>query len=179
MAIDVADVLTHSYLDGPVKVTGPVVLECAAPVSEHSAEASSGASGDGSLGVAGSLAIDLIKLDRTAILKPTADITASDDVTMSVAAAGSSATKARAGNNGTSKFGMGASVSINVMNDTGVAGLSDNSKLGGAKNLTIASAEKNDMTTEAKGGCEGWHGVHASRRDLPVQRRHACGRREG
>src|SRR5260221_4268739 len=51
-----------------------------------------------------------------------------------------------------SKFGLGASVAVNVSNDTTTSGLGTGSTLTGAGNLTLLSTTGDTMTTEAQSG---------------------------
>ena len=54
-----------------------------------------------------------------------------------------------------SSAGIGASVALNIVNDSAIAGLEDGAALTGARDLNLAATGTDSMTTEAKGGAAG------------------------
>ena len=137
-----------------------VTVEATAPAaSSFKATAISGAGGS-SVGVAGSIAVNVVVANTTSDLQGASPVTLNGaDLTLSATSnldnqALATAKQAADG----SASGVGASVAVNVVNDTTTAGLPDGSVLVGAKNLTITSTGTDSMTTTANGGASAGSG---------------------
>ena len=107
-------------------------------------------------GVAGSIAVTVVVSDSVA--QVTGDATkpvvflAPGDLTLTAAADLDSQAVAKAKKQGGDSTGVGASVAVNVVNDTVTAGLADGAVLLSVKDLTISATSKDAMTTTAEGG---------------------------
>ena len=165
VAVNVAVINTTTYLahDASLK-SGGVTLETTAPAeaSAFKASSTSGAGGS-SVGVAGSIAVNVV------VANATSDVEGTDPVAVNGADLSLSATSnldnqalatAKQATDG-SASGVGISVAVNVVNDTTTAGLPDNAVLNGAKNLTINSTGTDSMTTTANGGASTGSGTVA------------------
>src|SRR6185295_3941118 len=124
-------------------------------VHEFASQASSGA-GAGDVGIAGSVAINIVNLQTSAVIPTGASVDAHDG-NVSVAAASDSTTSTTAlpaegttGVSGAGSVGVGASVSIAVMDDNTTAAI-DGTLIGGA-NLQVTATTTNGMFTDAKTG---------------------------
>ncbi|TMK23777.1 MAG: hypothetical protein E6G62_10645, partial [Actinobacteria bacterium] len=121
------------------------------------AEATSGAGG-GTVGVAGSLALDIVNLHTGAILAtslargpPHVD-SGSSDATLSATSNSSSTAKALPATGTTgSSVGIGASVALNIVNDETLVSVADGATLTGA-NISLTSDSTDAMTTQATTG---------------------------
>jgi filamentous hemagglutinin family protein len=126
--------------------------------STFRAEATSGA-GSAKIGVAGSLALNVIDHRSTAIIATGADVdaaggavnigaTSRSDIT-AIAAPGQSG-----GASGTD-VGVGASIAINVVANSARAELASGAKLAGADTLTVTAVGDHTLTTQAEAGATG------------------------
>jgi hypothetical protein len=126
----------------------------------------SGASNAGALGVAGSLALNVVGTNRSqALVKPGATVTLTGgDVSLTAvnnSGSTASATAAQTASSGsTQTVGIGASVAVNVVNSSSLAQLQDTATptggaLTGANNFTLSAASNNSMTTTVKAGAAG------------------------
>src|SRR5687767_8482601 len=127
------------------------------PVGEahnFNAQATAGAGG-GSVGVAGSLALNIINLSvRGQVLASAVVSAGSGDVSLKAASKGVSTVKALPAVDGVSgsSVGIGAAFALSIVNDSTLAGLEDGSGLSGGDDLTINASGGHAMTTEAKTG---------------------------
>ena len=140
------------------------------------AEAVSGAGGSGTVGVAGSLALTIVDVKTLALLlsepgrgPPSVAITGTGDVSLTASSSSESSAAAKAEQSGSEgTVGVGASVAINLVNDSTQAGLQDAGPLvldpaaiaagpvvTGAHDLTIAATQAHTLTTSAEGGAGG------------------------
>ena len=140
VSVDVAVITTKAFLrhNANLKATTVTVETTAPAASSFQASSTSGAGGS-SVGVAGSIAVNVV------VSNTTTDVEGTDPVAVNGADLALSATSnldnqalatAKQATDG-SASGVGISVAINVVNDTTTAGLPDNAVLNGAKNLTI------------------------------------------
>ncbi|MDP2375510.1 hypothetical protein, partial [Reyranella sp.] len=117
------------------------------------ASATSGASG-GSIGVAGSFALNVADSRGTAQIKDGATVTLSGTADVNLAAENTSDSTviAKADSKVGGSVGVGASVALNISNATTVAEVSDGVLLAGAHDLLLSAASDNTVTTTAKAG---------------------------
>ena len=158
VAITVADVESAAYLGGNADVSGTnIVVEALVPTSTFSAQATSGSGAASSVGVAGSLALNVATVDAHATIATGASVSANGgNVTLRSTTDTSSTAKAlpKEGTSG-GKLGIGASVAINVATNSTRAEIEDGAVLNGAHDLTLTATGKHAATTEAKGGAAG------------------------
>ena len=163
VAVDVAVITTSAFARNANLEATTVTIESTAPsASAFAANAISGAGGS-SVGVAGSVAVNVTDSNTTTEIEGTdpvavngADLSlgATSNITNAALATAKQSTDGKAS-------GVGISVAINVVNDTTTAGLPVNSVLNGAKNLTITADSTDAMTTTANGGASTGSGTVA------------------
>src|SRR4029077_5708508 len=124
---------------------------------ELGASATSGAGG-GTVGVAGSVAVNIEKIDTIASLDGTLTVGATDDVTIAASSNVRAENKALpaeklGGVSGSSKVGVGASGGVGVGDATTTASL--NGTLTGGRNVTVRATTTHSDTTTAKTGAFG------------------------
>ncbi|MDU4960065.1 MAG: filamentous hemagglutinin N-terminal domain-containing protein [Sporomusaceae bacterium] len=127
--------------------------------STFSAEASSGA-GAAEVGIAGSVAVNVVDNSSTAGISGGADVTVNTggDVSITAENNSESAAKAVPHENSTASgksVGVGASVATNIGINHVTAEIADNAKLSGAKDVSLAATGKHTLATEAKAGSKG------------------------
>src|SRR4029077_2751149 len=126
--------------------------------SGFTAHATSGAGGT-SVGVAGSIAVNVVVSNTIAEIETPTPVAVNGDVTMNATSSllnNATADAKQAGDGNTS--GIGASVAVNVVNDTTSSGLADGSVLTGAHNLTATATGSDRMITVANGGASAGSG---------------------
>ncbi|HEY8729131.1 MAG TPA: hypothetical protein VIL94_06075, partial [Acidothermaceae bacterium] len=166
VAVNVDIITTDAYLAGNLRLVadGGVTVEAQGPGSGNSSFTSHATSGAGgsSVGVAGSIAVTVLTSNTTALVKTPAPVAVTGDVTLTSKSNNSSGAIADAKQSSDGKTsGIGASVSVNVVNDTTRAGLADGSVLTGAKNLKLTAAGTDAMNTKADGGASAGSGSFA------------------
>ena len=124
--------------------------------SSFGASATSGVSGVDT-GIAGSLAINIGLSDSTASIADNASVTlsAGSDVALSAENFVANDVSAKASQSGFGKFGMGASIALNIGETDTNAFIGQNVVLNNADDVLISAASRNDMTTAAEGGAAG------------------------
>ncbi len=124
--------------------------------SRFGAATTSGAGG-GSVGVAGSVSINLVTINTTGAIRSGASVDAGlGDVSLSAASNSVSTVSALPGvATGGSSFGLGISFALSIVNDTTSAGIEDTGVLTNAHDLTLAANGQHAMTTDAKTGAAG------------------------
>ena len=162
VAVNVVVVNTKAWLAHNVSLAaGSLMVEalpCSTPCTDGStfaAHATSGAGGS-DVGVAGSIAVNIVVADTTADVEgTTADpiqLNGADLTLTATSKLDNTATAdAKQASDG-STTGIGASFALNVVNDTTAAGLPDGSRLDGTKDLTVTSTGTDTTTTIADGG---------------------------
>lgn len=159
VGINVVTLLTEAYLaGGAILNAGGVVLEAFGPGSgknTFSADSTSGAGGDASVGVAGSLALNIITATTLANVRGAGANLNGSDLTQTAKANHENKAKAKAKQNGGGSVGIGASVAINIINNVVEAGLAVNAILTAAKKLAMNATTTDAATTEASGGAAG------------------------
>ena len=124
--------------------------------SRFGAESTSGAGG-GSVGVAGSVSINIVNVDTAAAIRSGASVDAGlGDASLSAASNSISTVKAFPGGatSGTD-FGLGISFALSIVNDTTFAGIEDTGLLTNAHDLTLHANGQHAMTTQAQTGATG------------------------
>ena len=165
VSVNVAVVDTKTWLANNVSLTsGGVTIETTAPsASTFSATSISGAGGS-SVGVAGSIAVNIVASDTTADVEGTNPVITLNGADLALTATSkldnSATADAKQASDG-STTGVGASFALNVVNDTTTAGLPDGSQVLGAKDLTLASTSTDTTTTTANGGASAGTGSFA------------------
>ena len=132
-------------------------------------EAVSGA-GSEDVGVAGSLALNIVNSTTLAQIRELADVDAGGmDVVLTAESRSLDVAKATPQKEGaTGSVGVGASVAVNILTDVTEAGIGsevrvgDGAALTGARNVTISASSDHDSETEAKAGAEGGVAIDAS-----------------
>ena len=127
-------------------------------VNTFNTEAKSGAGGS-KVGLAGSLALNLIDTSSQALLKSGAQAHAlggnvsltADDRTSTTG----KALPADGGGASGGKVGIGASVAVNVVANRSTAEIQDTAKLDGARDLSLQANGQFDMLTQAEAGSQG------------------------
>ncbi|SEK85157.1 hypothetical protein SAMN04488032_107109 [Pacificibacter marinus] len=128
-----------------------------AATDTYLASATSGAGGS-NIGLAGSLALNLVDTQSQASIADGATVTltggdltlASDNQTNTTATAIPDETGAAGG-----KVGVGASVALNIIANRSTATLGDDAVLTGASNITLSATSVHEVTTTAEAGSEG------------------------
>src|SRR5690606_23031145 len=121
---------------------------------------STSGAGGGSVGVAGSLAINVGTVDTQARLAAGATVTQTGGGAVTLKAGSNTSDKAEAKPQGLaqgSSVGIGASVAINVVDETTRAAVESTASVTGAGSIGIAADSKNTIVTKADGGA-GSHG---------------------
>jgi len=156
IAVDIVHAVTAARVNNANFTAGGVGLEAVSATggspNSFSATSTSGAGSAATVGVAGSLSVNSITLDTAATVPDTGAATVSGDLTMTALSSGDVQAHALPGTTLGSKFGLGASVAVNVTNDTTTSGLGTGSTLSGVGNVTLLSTTGDTMTTEAQSG---------------------------
>ncbi|MFZ5944777.1 MAG: hypothetical protein ACOYVD_11740, partial [Bacillota bacterium] len=175
VAINVVTVKNEAYIGSSAVVNAQglvleakmkeITLEDETTDSENtfSAEAISGA-GAGKVGVAGSVAINVVMNQYLAHMDGSVTLTGGN---AAIAAQGQSSSSAIAGtavkaSGETTKVGVGASFATNIINNKVLAYVADNASLTGAVNLTIAADLLSSITTKAIAGADPYTDVSGS-----------------
>ena len=159
VAINLATITTTAAVDGAVIAQGLVItvgMTDAGGDTDHAfgANAVSGSSGGG-IGIAVSLALNIVNLDHTAALNGSATVTTGGDVAItadSLAVSTVSATPSAAVVAG--KFGVGASVALNLVTDQAIATIDAAATVdfAAANNVTLLASGGHSMMTTAEAG---------------------------
>jgi hypothetical protein len=135
-----------------------------AGTDEFVATATSGAGGS-KVGIAGSVALNIVTLDTTARIAGGATVAAGAGASTIAAANVVSATaKAEPSDEGVTggKVGVGASFAMNLITTTTTAELQDGATMTGGTGLAVSAASTLDTVTEASAGAAGGIAVDAS-----------------
>src|SRR4029453_12438685 len=146
VGINITILTPHAYIaNNAIVNAATVTIEAVAPASGQSttnAEAKSGAGGTSGLTFAGALAVNVLVADTTAEVKAPTAVTLNGNVTLTAISGFINTATAEANGSGGSS-GIGASVAVNVVDDTTVAQVADGAVLNGAHDLTL-TATSND-----------------------------------
>ena len=155
VAIGVADADSVGEIGGTANLhAANVNVSGLMPASTFNTQSTSGASKASSVSAAGSLAVNVATVDAKAISSGTVDVHGAN-VSLTATSAPSSTAAANAKQSGGGSVGVGASVGINVINDTAHAGVEDGAVLSNAGNLTLAATTTDTATTDAENAAEG------------------------
>jgi hypothetical protein len=161
VAINVADIDSEAYIIESANIVADAVsVKSLAPsTSTFKAEAISGAGNTDEVGVAGSLAINVVFVDSTATLRDNGGgsiAVGGADVTLEAHADTDSTAKATSAQDGGDEAtGIGASVALNITENDTRAAVENGVLLTGAHDLSMVADGKHEATTEAKGGTSG------------------------
>ena len=171
VAVNVVVQTTSAYVGGRLTLTaGSTTVETTAPnPSVSSAHATSGAGGS-SVGVAGSIAVNVASANTTSDVETTTNpVTLNGDLALTAAANLTSSAVADAVQTASGDtVGIGASFALDVVNDTVTAGIPSNSQISGAHNLTITSTDTDSASTEADGGASSGSGSAAISAEVAI-----------
>ncbi|WP_139828319.1 hypothetical protein [Maritimibacter sp. HL-12] len=134
------------------------------PTDEFLASATSGAGGS-KVGIAGSVALNIVTLDTTARISGGASVAAGAGASTIEAANTVSATaEAKPSDEGVTggKVGVGASFAMNLLTTNTAAALQDGATMTGGTGLAVSATSGLDTTTEAAAGAAGGIAVDAS-----------------
>src|SRR5206468_1622240 len=141
-------------IDATVISHGATIQALSGGMDELGASATSGAGG-GSVGIAGSVAIDIENIDTEAVMAGV--LTAgTGDVTIAAASHATSNVEAlpkESGVSGVGSVGIGASVAVAIVDDLTTASLLG--QLNGGGNLTLTANTSHFLTTHSKTGAAG------------------------
>ncbi|MGH2998744.1 MAG: beta strand repeat-containing protein, partial [Gaiellaceae bacterium] len=170
VAVNVVIQTTTAYIGNQLIIdAASTTVETTAPgASTSSAHATSGAGGS-KVGVAGSIAVNVVNATATGDVETTGPVTLNHgDLTLTSAGNLSSSAIADAVQKSGNTIGIGASFALDVVNDTVDAGIPANAVLNGAKNLTITSTDTDSATTEADGGAGAGTGSFALSAEVAI-----------
>ncbi|HEX7527306.1 MAG TPA: hypothetical protein VF327_13410, partial [Gaiellaceae bacterium] len=119
------------------------------------AESTSGAGG-GSIGIAGSVSINIVNVTTTAAIRTGSSVDAgAGDVSLTAASTSVSTVKAMGGTIGGSSFGLGVSFALSIVNDTTFGGIEDTGVLTNPHDLVLGANGQHAMTTQSQTGAAG------------------------
>ncbi|HEX9505505.1 MAG TPA: hypothetical protein VGA62_05820, partial [Acidimicrobiia bacterium] len=171
IAVNVAVINTDAFLKGNTTLTagGGVTVEAlSGGPSGFTAHSTSGAGGS-SVGVAGSIAVNVVVSNTVADVETPTPVAVTGDVTFKATSSllNNATAEAKQATDGKAS-GIGASVSVNVVNDTTSSGLPDGSVLTGAHNLTATATGADRMVTVASGGASAGSGSLALSAEVAI-----------
>ncbi|HYC46066.1 MAG TPA: LEPR-XLL domain-containing protein, partial [Burkholderiales bacterium] len=154
VAISIATPEVSASVGGTANLDGNNVRVAAlVQPSKLETTATAGASGSG-LGVAGSFALNVMTIDAYARQSGTVDVNGAN-VTLSAKSTTDSKAVAKAKVESGDATGVGASVSINILDNDVYAELVNGATLTEANDLTLQATSDHGMVTQAKGGAAG------------------------
>ena len=160
VAVNLANVVTRAYVTNATLKSALVDVEAldqaaaTGTPNTFGATSSSGAGDPSGVGVAGSVAVNVVSLDTEATVPAlgSATLGSGDDLLLNSASHVSHAVLAQAGATAGATFGIGATLALSIVNDTTAAGLGNGSSLTGARNLTLQATTGDAMNTVGLGG---------------------------
>ena len=163
VAVNVGDIDSKAYIAGGADIDAAQVnVRSLVPdTSNFTAHAISGASDSDEVGVAGGVAINVVFVDSSATIEGgTVAVNAlangAADVTLEAQSfTHSTATAESAQDGGNEAVGVGASVAINISENSTRAAIENAAQLTGADDLDMIAKGDHEMTTTAKGGASG------------------------
>ncbi|MHC5673173.1 beta strand repeat-containing protein, partial [Nostoc sp.] len=158
VAINLANVTNQAYVGSKTSLnTSTTNIEALTPTTNtFVAEAISGAGSSSKVGVAGALALNNLNTSSQALLLTDAIVDANDGaVTLTAENNTSSTTKAEAAQTGAGTVGVGASVALDLEQNSAEASIQDNVSLSNAGVLTLAATSNNTSTTNVQAGAAG------------------------
>ncbi len=161
VAINVGNVDSIAYLDGSGSLTAGNTIDVSATLQRgdgdgFTASATSGAGASDGVGVAGSLAINVVNTNVDAVVKNSAALSLNNsDLKLTATSATHSETTADAKLEAAGTTGIGASVALFVGNNDSRAQIENGSNLTAAKGVMIEANGAHISTTTATGGAAG------------------------
>ncbi len=169
VAIDIVDRTNVAYIGGTTDITagslqvgvGKITSGVLGPSdqSTFSAQAIAGVGGASEVGVAGSLAINVVVTDNRGYIDDNATLTlhGSPNVTVEALSNSANTTTAAPADGGAvaANTGVGASVAFADAEDRTAAYVGDNVTLSGANKLSLTATATHKTTTQAKSGAKG------------------------
>ncbi|TMK23778.1 MAG: hypothetical protein E6G62_10650 [Actinobacteria bacterium] len=157
VGVTVAAVTTDAHLaNNAVLHASSVTVEAEAPgTSTFTTHATSGAGDGSSTGVAGALAVGVLVASTTARVSGAAPVAADSGLTFAAHSDNASSATAEAKTTAGTATGVGASVALNVVDDTTSAGIGAGAALTGASSFSASSTSTSAVTTTAAGGAAG------------------------
>ena len=155
-AINEATIATGDTITAKGVTLSAINTGANSPTDAFTATTQSGAGG-GKIGIAGSVAINIVNDTTEALISPSAAVNAGGgDVTMTAADAATVTTSATPSVDTTgTKFGLGASVALAIVNDSVTAELGNGATLTGANNLSLSATSSDTVATTAQMGSSG------------------------
>ncbi len=171
VAINDAVVRNSAMINGSTGATTlsapTIVVQSATPAGSDSSpnmldasvSATAGTSGS-NVGVAGSLALNIVSNTNEAFVPSGSTVWAGGDVTFNasdsaIETSTASAARKTGPSGGSGTLGVGASVALNIVDNTTRAGLEDRAQLTGAHNLTFTADSTDVVSTNAVAGSSG------------------------
>ncbi len=178
VALNLVDASTEATIQAATIDTDGVIVNAGmlgtTPMNVYGASATSGAgsgAGQTDIGVAGSLAINIVNNTSQALIETGASVTADNDTgsvagTVSITSLNNSTDTTSAlpvpGSVATGgEAGVGASLALNIISDTTQSELQQNAGLTGAAGLTVTASSNHTITTTATNGASGKIGIGA------------------
>ena len=160
VGVNVVDVTTRAYLARNAVLTGSTVtVESLAPAASNFLAQSTSGAGGSSVGVAGSIAINIVFSGTSASIETPAPVAVNGDLVLTATSNLDNKALALAKQSAEGDAsGIGASFALNVVNDTTSAGIADNATLTGVDDLTLTATATDTMTTTAEGGASAGSG---------------------
>ncbi|MCX7166746.1 MAG: DUF4347 domain-containing protein, partial [Rhodocyclales bacterium] len=158
-----AGLVTAGSVSVEAKMAAETVVPAATPTQIFGAQATSGAGGG--VAIAGSLALSVTDTTSTAVIKSGTTVNLPTGGVVTLTAVNTSSSNAMAQPTGigavsAGSVGVGASVALNIANNTTLAEVANGATITNAGNLTLAATSSNTVTTSAKaGGTAGGSGV--------------------
>ena len=165
VAVNLADINNHAYLGGNLALhAAKTIVEALTPSGDEFKALSTSGVGDSSssdLGVAGSLAVNLVFTPTTAVLK--SGSTDANGADLSFTATTTTTSEAKADANATTgdSTGVGASVTLHVVDNQTTAAIENSATLTEAHDVTLSATATDTMTTTVKTGASGGNAVAA------------------
>ncbi|HTZ06018.1 MAG TPA: hypothetical protein VMB53_09700, partial [Gaiellaceae bacterium] len=162
VAVNLANVTNEAVVEsGAVVASHGLVADAsmttlAGDATDRFGAASTSGAGGGSIGVAGSVSINIVNLDTAAAIRSGATVdVAGGDSSLTAASTSVSTVAAMGGTIGGSSFGLGISFALSIVNDTTFAGIEDTGVLTSGHDLVLGTNDQDAMTTTSQTGAAG------------------------
>ncbi|WP_231602494.1 beta strand repeat-containing protein [Neorhodopirellula pilleata] len=158
VALNIVHVDSNAYLAGTGSLKAAETIDVSASlgvVEGFSASATSGAGASDKVGVAGSLAINVVNTNVNAVVKTGATLTLSGGLTLTSTSTTNTQTNADAQQEAAGTTGIGASIALGIGNNDTNALVEDNANFTGASSLSLSASGAHAMSTESTAGAEG------------------------
>lgn len=159
LAVNIATVDTRAYLGNITAQAPAIAVEAltqpttAGASNTFAATSTSGAGGSALVGVTGSLALNVVTMGTSAAIAGTEPVVVGGaNIALTAGSNNSNAVQALPGSTAGTTVGIGATVGLNIVNDTTTAGLGDGASLTGAHDVSLIAKAVAPTTTQAHGG---------------------------